>query len=90
MNLLKPIAFLLIFCLSGCAYTVVKDAKGNTRFRTMANIKHLTYQDETTRFVIEGLNHSLPSIATGKAISGVVNSAGSVIAGGATGAILVP
>lgn len=77
-------------CCAGCAYTVVKDGHGNTRFRTLGNIKQLSYQDENTRLEIVGLNHSLPSAATGKAISGVANSVGTAISGAAAGAILVP
>jgi hypothetical protein len=81
---------MLCLLLTACAYTVVKDAAGHTRFRTLGNIKKLTYQDETTKIVIEVLNHSTPSAATGKAMSDIAGSIGGVLAGGATGALLVP
>lgn len=79
----------LALMLTSCAYTVVKDANGSTRFRTMGNIKKLAYQDETTSIHIEGLNHSTPSAATGKAVSGVAGSVGSIITAGGAG-VLIP
>jgi hypothetical protein len=81
---------MLCLLLTACAYTVVKDPKGHTRFRTLGNIRKLIYEDENTKLVIEGLNHSTPSAATGKAMSDIAGSIGGVLAGGATGALLVP
>jgi hypothetical protein len=86
---MKFLSILACVFLTSCAHTVVKDAQGRTRFRTYGNVQKLEYHEGNTKLVMTKLNHSLPTAATGKAISGVTGSIGSIITAGGAG-ILIP
>ncbi len=76
---------LCFLCLTGCASTSIRSK--NFTIKTQANIALLDVKANGA-FRIEGLNHSTPTLAGGKAIGGGATAFGSALTGLAT-ALLV-
>lgn len=78
--------FLLLF--TGCASTVVyKD--GLPVMRTQADATNLSFTSGDVTFHADRLNHSGPTVAFGKVVSGVIGAGGAAVTAVATG-IKVP
>jgi hypothetical protein len=82
LGLLLSIAFALLFSLTGCAQTSIQ-AK-NFTMKTQANMAVCDVKSDGS-FRIEGLNHSTPTLAGGKAFSNGTATFGSAATGLAAG-----
>lgn len=76
--------YLFLLLLTSCASTVIyKD--GLPVMRTQADATNINFTSGDVTFHADTLNHSRPTVAGGKAVSGVLGAGGAAVTAVATG-----